>query len=65
MRTKYIDATKYPKFHSEWKLYDITGMISASTFMRKNGLSSAKYIYSESLWVMSEEDATMFILRWA
>ena len=64
MRTK-IDATKYPKFHSEWKLYDITGMISASTFMRKNGLSSANYIYSESLWAMSEEDATMFILRWA
>lgn len=60
-----IDATKYPKFHREWKLYDITGIISASTFMRKNGLSSANYIYSKSLWEMSEEDATMFILRWA
>ena len=64
MRT-LIDATKYPKFQREWKLYDITGRIEASSFMRKNGLSSANYIYSKSLWEMSEEDATMFILRWA
>ena len=57
-------AHNFPKFVIEWKLYDITGMISGSDYMKQCGLSSARFVSKKAVWELSHKHYTMFLLRW-
>lgn len=63
--TVKIKICLFPKFLREWKLSDITGMISASEFMKKSGLTSAVYIADEYIWELSNADYIIFLLKWS
>ena len=59
--TVTVDVCKYAKFLRDWKL---SGNVKISGFMIESGLTSTVYDVPGDRWSLSEEDYTMFVLRW-
>jgi hypothetical protein len=58
---KTFNIHQFPNFIAEWRK---SSMRFASEYIQKEEFSSINYSDDKKVWELSDEDYTMFVLRW-
>lgn len=61
-----FNARSFPNFTKDWKTFKLENWqnISGSEFMKLQGFKSARYLYRESVWELTEQEYLLFLLRY-